>query len=67
MMEYLFAVNSKIRGYHYYRTVWDAAIGEVLQCEREMGNVHDKFAIAVKKGGVIVGHCPRTISSICSI
>ena len=26
---------SCIRGYHVYTDIWDAAIGEVLVCERE--------------------------------
>ena len=57
-----------VRGYHHYKAIWDAAIdGEVLSCEREVGNVHDTFAVAVKKDGIIVGHCPRKISSLCSI
>ena len=54
-MEYSFAVHSKVWGYHYYRAVWDAAIGEVLQCEREVGNVHDTFAVAVKKVELSLG------------
>ena len=32
---------SCIRGYHVYKDVWDAAIGEVLVCERETHNVKD--------------------------
>jgi len=63
-----FSVQSVIRGYHVYKAIWDATIdGEVLLCEREVGNIHDTFAVAVKKDGVIIGHCPRKISSLCSI
>ena len=32
-----------------------------------MGNAYDTFAVAVKYDGLIVGHCPRTIFSICAI
>ena len=39
---------SCIRGYHVYKDK-DAAIGEVLVCEREPRNVEDRYAIAVKK------------------
>ena len=41
-----------------------------LPCEREIGNTHDPFAIAIKEvtptGNVAVGHTPRVISSVCS-
>ena len=64
-----FTVTSAIRGYHVYKDIWDAAsdINEELRCEREIGNPHDSFAVAVKKVDTIVGHVPRHISSICSI
>ena len=66
-MDHVFSVQAMVRGYHYYKAIWEAAIdGEVLSCEREVGNVHDTFAVGVKKDGIIVGHCPRKISSLCS-
>ena len=66
-MEHTFSVESMVRGYHEYQDVWDAPVHEVLSCEREVGNVYDTFAVAVKKDDEIVGHCPRKISAICSI
>ena len=36
-----FAVEWCIRGYHIYKEVWAAAIGEDLPCERELGNPED--------------------------
>ena len=30
-------------------------------------NLADRFAVAVIKGGTVVGHIPRKISNICSI
>ena len=27
--------NSCVHGYHIYKDIWDAIIGEELQCERE--------------------------------
>ena len=67
-MDHVFSIQVVVRGYHYYKSIWEAAIdGEVLACEREVGNVHDTFTVSVKKDGIIVGHCPRKISSICSI
>ena len=49
------------------KSVWDAPIGETLLCQREVGNVYDTFAVAIKKDGEVVGHCPRKISALCSI
>ena len=54
-------------GYHIYKTVWDAVIGEELQCERELDNVSDRYAVAVKKDGTIIGHLPRNISRTYSL
>ena len=67
-MDHVFSIQAVVRGYHYYKSIWEAAInGEVLACKREVGNVHHTFAVSVKKDGIIVGHCPRKSSSICSI
>ena len=69
---YTFSLQSVVRGYHEYKEIWDAAVDGVdLPCEREPGNPHDIFAVAVRKpspsGNVTVGHAPRTISTICSL
>ena len=56
-----------IRGYHVYKDIWDAAVGEELLCEREPLNAQDRYAVAVKRGGIIVGHLPRKISRLCSL
>ena len=54
--------SSSVRGYHVYKTIWDAAIGEDLVCKREPSNEHDRYTVAIKKDGVIIGHLPRKIS-----
>ena len=41
-----------------YKEVWNAEVDEELQCEREVGNRSDTFAVAVKKRTVTVGHVP---------
>ena len=48
-----------------YKAIWDAALGEQLRCQREPTNPHDAYAVAVLKSGVVVGHVPRRISSVC--
>ena len=69
MMKHSFTINSVIRGYHVYKDEWDAPIGEVLYCEREIGNRSDPCAVAVKRTttSVVSGHVPRFMSEICSI
>ena len=55
-----------LRGYHQYCIIWNPILSETFPASREIGNAHDRYAIAgykmfglVKK---IVGHLPREIS-----
>ena len=34
-----------VRGYHVYQRIWDATIGEVLDCDREPDNAVDHYAV----------------------
>ena len=62
-----FRLQSCIHRYHVYGERWTAVLGEELTCEREIGNIVDSYAVAVKKDtGETVGHVPRKISTICS-
>ena len=63
-MAFEFIFESMVRGYHVYKHVWDANIGETLPCEVESGNASDPHAVAVKEGSTIVGHVPRAISAV---
>jgi len=45
--------NTKISGMH------------ILQCQREVGNVCDTFAVAIMKGDTIVGYCPWKLAALC--
>ena len=38
-----------ICGYHVYKEIWAAALGEQLVCEREPYNPSDRYAVAVVK------------------
>ena len=62
-----FEVDAMVRGYHVYKDIWVAHVGEVLPCCRETSNRHNPFAVSVKKNGTIVGHVPRKISTLCSL
>ena len=46
-MEHVFSVEAMLHGYHQYQNAWDAPIGEILSCERKVGNIHDTFAVAI--------------------
>ena len=46
----MFSVEAMVRGYNKYQNAFDAPIGEILNCEREVGNIHT-FPLAIKKDG----------------
>ena len=50
-----------------YKELWAAGLGEVLTCEREPDNASDRYAVAVKKEGTVVGHLPRKLTRVCSL
>ena len=58
---------SCVRGYHVYQDVWSASVGEVLPCERESTDSTDRYAVAVTKDGVVIGHLLRKVSRVCSL
>ena len=58
----LYEVDSCVRGFHVYQDTWTPLVGEELHCEREE-NIHDHYAVVVKKGSARVGHVPRKISA----
>ena len=53
--------------HHIYQEIWSSSIGEVLLSEREPLNDADRYAVAVIKDGVVVGHVPRKFSRMCSL
>ena len=58
---------SKIRGYHVYKEVWSAVVGETLACHRETRNLIDPYVVAVIRSGKVVDHVPCSISMLCSL
>ena len=40
-------MESCVRGYHIYKDIWEASVGEELPCQHESGNRADPFAVAV--------------------
>ena len=64
-MEKIFKRNC-IPGYHVYKKVWGATVGEALVCEREPKIPSDRYAVAVKNKGTIIEHLPQKLSHVCS-
>ena len=56
-----------IRGYHVYQDVWEAAIDEELVCRPERSNGHDRYAVAVMKNDLVVGHLPSKFSRLYTL
>ena len=54
-----YEISSMVRGYHQYRSIWNAIDGEELPCQVELSNPHDLFAVAVCKSDIVVGHVPK--------
>ena len=58
-------VEATVRGYHAYLHDTSVRIGEILTCELELDNLHDKYAVGVKnQEGNLVGHVPKELSRL---
>ncbi len=57
-----FSVEAMVRGYHAYKDIWTAVVGEELPCQHERVNPRDPFAVAVLKDEAIVGFRGRSWS-----
>ena len=40
-------IETMVYGYHVYKEIWCAAVGEKLSCIREVENYRNPFAVAV--------------------
>ncbi len=67
IMESSFSIESMIRGYHVYKDIWLASVGETVNCTAESSNLQDPFAVAVMKDHTVIGHLPRKISFACHL
>ena len=57
--------NSLATGHHVFKETWSPVLGEVVFCERESNNQHDRYAVALLRNGEVVGHIPRNLSKPC--
>ena len=71
MPVHVFTIESKVRGYHVCKGIWNPSMdGRQLP---EIGNSQDPCAVAVMENliagspTVIIGHVPHLISTVCSI
>ena len=59
----MFVFDSVVHEYHVYKEIWSSVLGKELQCTREIGNIHDLYAVKVVKPRTgTVGHLPKEIS-----
>ena len=47
------------KGYHAYMIKWNPTLGELLKAQLKPENEFSKFAVAVKKCDVVVGHLSK--------
>ena len=57
----LLAIEACVREYHVYQDIWEATISEEFLCERQPMNPSDRYAVAVKKDGMVVGFCLKNL------
>ena len=55
--------KSVVRGHHVYKASWTPTIGEELPVEREDGNQHDNYTVAMIVGGANVND-PASITQL---
>ena len=66
-MAHSFSIETVVRGYHVYNSVWNTMCGKVFSYGRELNNAEDEFAVAVKVQDILritVGHVLREISRL---
>ena len=56
-----------VRGYHVYKQIWNATIGEKLVCVIDPSNSHNNYAAAVEKDGTVIVHLPRKVSRVSTL
>ena len=60
-----FVIDSTNQGFHVYKSLWTPEIGEELSTVWKTANTHERFAVAIHKGTLTIGHVPAEISKVC--
>ena len=45
-----------MHGHHVNNDIWEAGVGEMLVCMRELRNAHDRYAVVIEKDGMVISH-----------
>ena len=64
---YSIEIESFVIGHRVYKAVWSPFIGESLNTQMELDNVHDKYAVKVLKNQAVIDQVPREMSRYCSV
>ena len=57
-----FIYDSCIRGYHKYKSIGDASVGDILCCSCKIDNPYNDYVVTVIQREVTVDHIPRYMS-----
>lgn len=58
-------MESSIRGFHQFHTIWNPVLGQLLNVTSELHNAYDPYAMkVVTVDNLTVGHLPYEISHI---
>ena len=65
-------IESCVRGYDIYQSVWTATLDDELICVGNPFNSIDKYVVAVKNDDIVIGHSraqalTKKISRFCSL
>ena len=60
-------VESCIRGYHVFKSIWNPTTREKLNCMQERTNTVDPYAVAVIRRSAVVDHVSRKLSDACAL
>ena len=53
--------EQNLKRMHAWRSS-EAGTEEEMECDRELENSYNHYAVAVKTSGVVIGHLPRELS-----
>ena len=54
-------------GYHIFRRIWEATLGETLSSETEPSNHADRYAVSVLKGDIVMDTCQEKYPTLFTV
>ena len=57
------SIHSVVHGHHVYKEIWTPYVEEMLALQQKIGNVHNRFAVAVmaQPATTIISRVPREL------